>query len=229
MQQAAGYNPNLLSQNFNARMNQHYNVQYSQHFQYGARHDIQCGDISQSTQVRKNKQNQSKADKKPTAPVDKVVDDSKSFDKSITIESQDKATTEPKKSPSPDKPNKDKTTKTDKSTDSSKNNYMKNDTYQRTLMYVQQCQSWNTGLVKDEVSSTTDHKNSEKGSKEAKSTVPNGTPCIIPSSNMVLNNLSSSMSALQHETKYFQMLQWNPFYPKVLNGTTHSEIFSKYY
>lgn len=55
---------------------------------------------------------------------------------------------------------------------------MPRDAYQRTLEYVQQCQVWS-----NEVTSTTH-----------------------PTSNMVVNDLSSSLNSLMQENRYFQMI-----------------------
>lgn len=122
-----------------------------------------------------------------------------------------------------------------------KYNYMKQDTYQRTLEYVQQCQNWTTTVVKEEVTSTTDQKPCLNPNGTVADYVPPTGPVstattapsidtpptvefpavsdvgggflsplsgpIIPNTNMVLNNLSSSLNSLQQETKYLQMLQ----------------------
>ena len=245
------YNPQMsggVGQSFNY-MNHHYGggnhmLNYSQ-----AARDIQCGDVSQSTQsLGKNKSistnnngKNNSSSTKPKSPkehknekISTKVNNSQSIpavppvsetvntvnntvNNGQTVNNGTKVTTE-KQSENPNKESPD-----------SKNNYMKQDTYQRTLEYVQQCQNWNTNVVKDEVTSTTDQKPSLN---------PNGTVCVPNSSviesmtapavvpqyettnefvapvnlmseapNMVLNNLTSSLNSLQQENKYFQMLQ----------------------
>ncbi|KAF5296196.1 hypothetical protein FQA39_LY12650 [Lamprigera yunnana] len=67
---------------------------------------------------------------------------------------------------------------------------MRQDAYQRTLEYVQNCQSWvNTA---DVVSS---------------STHPKGKCNDVPSSNMVVNDMTSSLSSLLEENRYLQLIQ----------------------
>lgn len=73
---------------------------------------------------------------------------------------------------------------------------MRQDTYQRTLEYVQNCQSWVTGN-QDMVSSST-HPLANCGGEA--STAP-------PSSNMVVNDMTSSLSSLLEENRYLQMIQ----------------------
>ncbi|CAG9864165.1 unnamed protein product [Phyllotreta striolata] len=67
---------------------------------------------------------------------------------------------------------------------------MRQDTYQRTLEYVQNCQSWVNNS--DTVSSTT-HPLNNVGDK--------------PSSNMVVNDMTSSLSSLLEENRFLQMIQ----------------------
>ncbi|ROT85074.1 Transcriptional activator ci [Penaeus vannamei] len=93
-------------------------------------------------------------------------------------------------------------------TKSNSKSFMKPDTYQRTLEYVQQCHSWSSTVVKEEVTSTTDQKpklnpNGTGGSRFA-------TPlpvALAETSNMVINDMSSSLTSLQEENKYLQMMQ----------------------
>lgn len=66
---------------------------------------------------------------------------------------------------------------------------MRHDTYQRTLEYVQNCQSW-VGNAESVTSST--HPKVKNGE---------------PSSNMVVNDMSSSLSSLLEENRYLQMIQ----------------------
>ncbi|KAB0792111.1 hypothetical protein PPYR_14072 [Photinus pyralis] len=68
---------------------------------------------------------------------------------------------------------------------------MRQDTYQRTLEYVQNCQSW-TNNADAAVSS---------------STHPKGGCGDAPSSNMVVNDMTSSLSSLLEENRYLQMIQ----------------------
>ncbi|XP_044270412.1 transcriptional activator cubitus interruptus isoform X2 [Tribolium madens] len=67
---------------------------------------------------------------------------------------------------------------------------MRQDTYQRTLEYVQNCQSWVSNS--DMVSSTT-HPLAKCGD--------------TTSSNMVVNDMTSSLSSLLEENRYLQMIQ----------------------
>lgn len=67
---------------------------------------------------------------------------------------------------------------------------MRQDTYQRTLEYVQNCQSW---VNSDMVSSST-HPLGTKGANEM-------------GSNMVVNDMTSSLSSLLEENRYLQMIQ----------------------
>ncbi|KAJ8919640.1 hypothetical protein NQ315_006166 [Exocentrus adspersus] len=68
---------------------------------------------------------------------------------------------------------------------------MRQDTYQRTLEYVQNCQSW--VMNSDAVSSST-HPLSRCGDNKG-------------SSNMVVNDMTSSLSSLLEENRYLQMIQ----------------------
>lgn len=68
---------------------------------------------------------------------------------------------------------------------------MRQDTYQRTLEYVQNCQSWATNP--DMVSSST-HPLSKCNE-------------TAPSSNMVVNDMTSSLSSLLEENRFLQMIQ----------------------
>ncbi|KAK4873021.1 hypothetical protein RN001_015050 [Aquatica leii] len=67
---------------------------------------------------------------------------------------------------------------------------MRQDAYQRTLEYVQNCQSWTNNA--DVVSS---------------STHPKGKCADTPTSNMVVNDMTSSLSSLLEENRYLQMIQ----------------------
>ncbi|XP_076628653.1 transcriptional activator cubitus interruptus [Colletes latitarsis] len=72
---------------------------------------------------------------------------------------------------------------------------MRQDSYRRTLEYVQQCRNWsgNTHTHETNVSS---------------STHPMSLPQPLPSSaNMVVNDMTSSLSSLLEENRYLQMIQ----------------------
>lgn len=125
-------------------------------------------------------------------------------------------------------------------TKSNSKSFMKPDTYQRTLEYVQQCHSWSSTVVKEEVTSTTDQKPklNPNGTvagytgpgSQASLAVPQpqqpqqplaapqqpqggsrfATPlpvALAETSNMVINDMSSSLTSLQEENKYLQMMQ----------------------
>ncbi|XP_042864092.1 transcriptional activator cubitus interruptus-like isoform X2 [Penaeus japonicus] len=138
-------------------------------------------------------------------------------------------------------------------TKSNSKNFMKPDTYQRTLEYVQQCHSWSSTVVKEEVTSTTDQKPklNPNGTvagytgpgSQASLAVPQPPPqqpqqqpqppqqppqqplaapqqpqggsrfatplpvALAETSNMVINDMSSSLTSLQEENKYLQMMQ----------------------
>ncbi|KAF2369137.1 Zinc finger C2H2-type [Trinorchestia longiramus] len=247
------------NQNYNY-MNQMYNGVGVSHMNqnmmnYGqSPRDIQCGDVSQSSQ--------SKSKSKSPNSVPHTAAVTKSALSSGKPKSQKEQSSERLSNcknilatPPPDdhKPQRSQQLETgakrnpegslsngaDDPSDS-KNYYMKQDTYQRTLEYVQQCQNWNTTVIKEEVSSTTD----QKPSVGANSSVPGYVPpapavavaapdasttlssativapvsetntfltplsvSVADTPNMVLNNLTSSLSSLQQENKYLQMLQ----------------------
>ncbi|XP_050691009.1 transcriptional activator cubitus interruptus-like isoform X3 [Eriocheir sinensis] len=123
-------------------------------------------------------------------------------------------------------------------------NFMKPDTYQRTLEYVQQCQSWSSTVVKEEVTSTTDQKPKlnpngtvagysgpaaqaglfpppppppppQQQQQQQASAGPQNpsrfaTPlpsALAETSNMVINDMTSSLTSLQEENKYLQLIQ----------------------
>ncbi|XP_065160732.1 transcriptional activator cubitus interruptus isoform X2 [Atheta coriaria] len=71
---------------------------------------------------------------------------------------------------------------------------MRHDTYQRTLEYVQNCQSWvGAGQNSETVTS---------------STHPLAAKCTdTGSSNMIINDMTSSLSSLLEENRYLQMIQ----------------------
>lgn len=73
---------------------------------------------------------------------------------------------------------------------------MRQDTYQRTLEYVQQCQSW---AGSDMVSSSTHPLGPEASSHKG--------PLQGSTSNMVINDMTSSLTSLLEENRYLQMIQ----------------------
>lgn len=75
---------------------------------------------------------------------------------------------------------------------------MRHDTYQRTLEYVQQCSQWAGGEI---VSSST-HPN-----RQAQQEAMTASLISQPSSNMVINDMSSTLKSLQHENRYLQLIQ----------------------
>lgn len=75
---------------------------------------------------------------------------------------------------------------------------MRQDTYQRTLEYVQQCQSW---AGSDTVSSSTHPLGT---GPEA---LPHKGPLQGSTSNMVINDMTSSLTSLLEENRYLQMIQ----------------------
>ncbi|PSN43509.1 hypothetical protein C0J52_13404, partial [Blattella germanica] len=75
---------------------------------------------------------------------------------------------------------------------------MRQEAYQRTLEYVQQCQSW---AGSDMVSSTTHPFGTAPESSTPKPPVPSST------SNMVINDMTSSLTSLLEENRYLKMIQ----------------------
>lgn len=70
---------------------------------------------------------------------------------------------------------------------------MRQDSYRRTLEYVQQCRNWSGNMHDTNVSS---------------STHPISLPQPLPASaNMVVNDMTSSLSSLLEENRYLQMIQ----------------------
>ncbi|KAI4499717.1 hypothetical protein M0802_005287 [Mischocyttarus mexicanus] len=70
---------------------------------------------------------------------------------------------------------------------------MRQDSYRRTLEYVQQCRNWSGNMHETSVSS---------------STHPISLPQPLPASaNMVVNDMTSSLSSLLEENRYLQMIQ----------------------
>ncbi|XP_067015349.2 transcriptional activator cubitus interruptus [Anabrus simplex] len=83
---------------------------------------------------------------------------------------------------------------------------MRQDAYQRTLEYVQQCQSW---AGSDAVSSTTHPPTARKRADNslAESSSSNKGPVHCSTSNMVINDMTSSLTSLLEENRYLQMIQ----------------------
>ena len=75
---------------------------------------------------------------------------------------------------------------------------MRQEVYQRTLEYVQQCQSW---AGSDMVSSTTHPFGTGHEASAPKGPVSGST------SNMVINDMTSSLTSLLEENRYLQMIQ----------------------
>ena len=75
---------------------------------------------------------------------------------------------------------------------------MRQDTYQRTLEYVQQCQSW---AGSDMVSSSTHPLGTGPDASSHKGPLQGST------SNMVINDMTSSLTSLLEENRYLQMIQ----------------------
>lgn len=75
---------------------------------------------------------------------------------------------------------------------------MRQDTYQRTLEYVQQCQSW---AGSDMVSSSTHPLGTGSEASSLKGPLQGST------SNMVINDMTSSLTSLLEENRYLQMIQ----------------------
>jgi hypothetical protein len=76
---------------------------------------------------------------------------------------------------------------------------MRQDAYQRTLEYVQQCQSW---AGSDMVSSSTHPLGTGSEASSLK------VPLQGSTSNMVINDMTSSLTSLLEENRYLQMIQW---------------------
>lgn len=212
--------------------------------------DVQCRDVSQSSQSRPKSQSNPVNDNGEKSPSSKLsaVTPAKSNNANTTpIAEGDSSAKEklrqPKNEVTKQEDSKPLTetkpipTKTEnKPAIPSDTHFMKTDTYQRTLQYVQQCQSWNNSSVKEEVSSSTDHKpeidskgtvlgytipNTAVGPSNLPVTQPPSTqpqsiqsrfnmplpPPIQETPNMVINDLTSSLTSLQEENKYLQMLQ----------------------
>ena len=126
--------------------------------------DIQCGDVSQSSQSKPK--TSSTSNQQPTsttnssAPSGKPKSQKEQNNEKLSTKSnnQSSSATNATRSPTNSKSDKTKIKSPARGTenkDDCNNSYMKQDTYQRTLEYVQQCQNWNTTVIKEEVSSTT--------------------------------------------------------------------------
>ncbi|EFN69390.1 Protein cubitus interruptus [Camponotus floridanus] len=72
---------------------------------------------------------------------------------------------------------------------------MRHDSYRRTLEYVQQCKNWSGNAQTHETNVSS-------------STHPISLPQPLPASaNMVVNDMTSSLSSLLEENRYLQMIQ----------------------
>ncbi|KAK7076262.1 hypothetical protein SK128_003312 [Halocaridina rubra] len=225
-------------------------------YQNSMGNDVQCRDVSQSSQTKcgkskGGKNNNSNNNNNTSVSTASVVPGSSSNANGTS------ATSKPQQPPSsavsgaPEvaaasnatvdaKPNDTNTVET-KPNDTNGNckNFMKPDTYQRTLEYVQQCQSWSSTVVKEEVTSTTDQKpklnpngtvagytgpgsqSTLNPSANLPAPIPTPQPpsqgpsrfatpypiALAETSNMVINDMTSSLTSLQEENKYLQMLQ----------------------
>ncbi|KAH8376024.1 hypothetical protein KR093_005186, partial [Drosophila rubida] len=78
---------------------------------------------------------------------------------------------------------------------------MHSDTYQRTLEYVQSCQNW-----MESNTTTSDCNNSNNNHNVVWSDVSSSTH-PRPSTNMIINDMTTSLSSLLEENRYLQMLQ----------------------
>ncbi|XP_053968111.1 transcriptional activator cubitus interruptus isoform X2 [Anastrepha ludens] len=81
------------------------------------------------------------------------------------------------------------------------NSSMRLDTYQRTLEYVQNCQSW---LEANNSASGNQGNKRRHYDQNVQQPVSSSTH---PSSNMIINDMTTSLSSLLEENRYFQLLQ----------------------
>ncbi|XP_069175168.1 LOW QUALITY PROTEIN: transcriptional activator cubitus interruptus [Procambarus clarkii] len=202
--------------------------------------DVQCRDVSQSSQTKGGKsktaaKNSSGATPAPACGTSNGIASAvvaNSIQQTPAAAISDAAAPVPS-TPIDSKPSDSKVVDP-KCVDTKTNskNFMKPDTYQRTLEYVQQCQSWSSTVVKEEVSSTTDQKPklnpngtvagyTEPGSQSTVLPQPAPQPAmqgtsrfatplpvaLAETSNMVINDMTSSLTSLQEENKYLQMIQ----------------------
>jgi transcriptional activator cubitus interruptus len=73
---------------------------------------------------------------------------------------------------------------------------MRQDSYRRTLEYVQQCRNWS------------DNAQNTNETNVSSSTHPIILPQPLPASvNMIINDMTSSLSSLMEENRYLQMIQ----------------------
>lgn len=205
--------------------------------------DVQCRDVSQSSQTKGGKSKASaknNAGAPPTSAAPGCGTGSGTTSSVAGTKQQPSAAAGSEKTtsntPLDTKPS--ETPAVDTKTNSK--NFMKPDTYQRTLEYVQQCQSWSSTVVKEEVTSTTDQKpelnpngtvagytgpgsqasvlpqsqsttHQQQSNMQGSSTTSRfATPlpnALTETSNMVINDMTSSLSSLQEENKYLQMIQ----------------------
>lgn len=83
---------------------------------------------------------------------------------------------------------------------------MGSDTYQRTLEYVQNCQNWVESAA-DMVSSSTHPTGANAAGATAGTTTVPPPPPPVASSNLVINDMSTSLSSYFEEDRYLQMIQ----------------------
>ncbi|XP_071536978.1 uncharacterized protein ci [Panulirus ornatus] len=207
--------------------------------------DVQCRDVSQSSQTKGSK---SKAAAKNSNNANAIACGTASGTSSAavvnnnTIQQPTATAVSDAATPVPSTPVDSKPSDTQAGdtncmdTKGNSKNFMKPDTYQRTLEYVQQCQSWSSTVVKEEVTSTTDQKPKlNPNGTVAGYTGPGSQTSVLPpsiqqptqqptmqgtsrfatplpvalaeTSNMVINDMSSSLTSLQEENKYLQMIQ----------------------
>lgn len=210
--------------------------------------DVQCRDVSQSSQTKGSKsKTAAKNSNSTTTNTNAVACGTASGNPSAavannTIQQPTAAAVSDTATPVPSAPVDSKPSDTQavetSCVDSKSNskNFMKPDTYQRTLEYVQQCQSWSSTVVKEEVTSTTDQKPKlNPNGTVAGYTGPGSQSSVLPqsiqqpaqqptmqgtsrfatplpvalaeTSNMVINDMSSSLTSLREENKYLQMIQ----------------------
>ncbi|XP_069949724.1 transcriptional activator cubitus interruptus isoform X3 [Cherax quadricarinatus] len=204
--------------------------------------DVQCRDVSQSSQTKGVKSKTGGKNNNGNAASATCGTSNSTVDAGVGTRQQTPATVATAVSdvtvpipgtPVDSKPSDSKTVDS-KCVDSKANSktFMKPDTYQRTLEYVQQCQSWSSTVVKEEVSSTTDQKPKlNPNGTVAGYAEPSSQSTVLPqsaqqpamqgtsrfatplpvalaeTSNMVINDMTSSLTSLQEENKYLQLIQ----------------------
>jgi len=93
---------------------------------------------------------------------------------------------------------------------------MRQDTYQRTLEYVQQCRSWAAekpvaapGPASNPLSpdSSTEPMPPPPKAEPVAAAAATPVPGVHETSNMVVNDMTSSLSSLLEENRYLQLIQ----------------------